>query len=149
MLWMRDNSNRLIRITPSSEGSTHDSDLDSIFDSSTSENSESEQTMAAPAPRTLKDYLHPTRTTTPSCIALPEDAPNFSIKHGMMSVIPQFHGMDSESPYQHLTDFELACSTFINRSATDGYIRLRLFPFSLKDKAKIWFNSLRPNSISS
>ncbi|XP_057975278.1 uncharacterized protein LOC131162688 [Malania oleifera] len=56
--------------------------------------------------------------------------------------------MDSESPYQHLTDFVLACTTFITRAGTDEYIKLRLFPFSLKDKAKIYFNSLRPNSIS-
>ena len=93
--------------------------------------------MAALAPRTLRDYLQSARTTTPSCIILPDDAPNFSIKHGMMSKIPQFHGMDSESPYQHLADFELACTTFINRATTDEFIRLCLFPFSLKDKAKI------------
>ena len=28
-------------------------------------------------------------------------------------------------------------------------IRLRLFPFSLRDKAKLWLSSLAPNSITS
>ena len=153
MSWVRDSSNRLHRVTSSVESSIHSLEIDSSSVFSLSEPGDEieieSENMAAPAPRTLKDYLQPTRTTTPSCIILPENAPNFSIKHGMMSVIPQFHGMDSESPYQHLTDFELACATFITRAVTDEFIRLRLFPFSLKDKAKIWFNSLRPNSISS
>ena len=137
MLWMRDNSNRLVRVTSSTESSIHSLEIYSSSIFSTDEDIEIEQTMAAPASRTFRDYLQPTRTTTSSCIILPDDAPNFSIKHGMMSVILQLHGMNSESPYQHLTDFELACTTFINRATTDEFIRFRLFPFSLKDKAKI------------
>ena len=157
MSWVRDDHNRLRRTSSATSSIVS---LETDFASVTSE-SDSEfglpilfdeevcENMAAPAPRTLKDFIQPTRTTTPSCIILPKNAPPFSVKHGMMSVIPQFHGMDSESPYQHLTDFELACTTFINRANSNEYVRLRLFPFSLKDKAKLWFNQLRANFITS
>lgn len=84
-----------------------------------------------------------------SCITLPENTPNYFVKYDMMSVIPQFHGMDSESPYQYLTDFELDCTIFISRANTNEHVRLLLFPFSLKNKTKLWFNQLRVNSITS
>lgn len=83
------------------------------------------------------------------CITLPKIAPNFLVKHGMMSVIPQFYGMDFESLYQqYLIEFELPCAIFIIRANTNEYVRLHLFPFSLKDKTKLWLNQLRGNSIT-
>ncbi|GJY15080.1 reverse transcriptase domain-containing protein [Tanacetum coccineum] len=36
----------------------------------------------------------------------------------------------------------------VNNTTKDG-VRLRLFPFSLKDQAKAWFTSLKPGSIHS
>ncbi|KAF9684228.1 hypothetical protein SADUNF_Sadunf04G0096100 [Salix dunnii] len=66
---------------------------------------------------------------------------------GMIQLLPTFHGMDSENPYIHIKEFEEVCNTFIDRTCTEETIRLKLFPFSLKDKAKLWLNSLRPMSI--
>jgi len=65
----------------------------------------------------------------------------------MIQLLPTFHGMDSENPYIHIKDFEEVCNTFIDGTCTEETIRLKLFPFSLKDKAKLWLNSLRPRSI--
>ena len=39
------------------------------------------------------------------------------------------------------------CSAFLSRGSTLHIICMVLFPFSLKEKAKIWFHSLGPNSI--
>ena len=47
----------------------------------------------------------------------------------------------------HLKEFEEDCGTFNDQACTDEIVRLKLFPFSLKDKEKIWLNSLRPRSI--
>jgi len=48
----------------------------------------------------------------------------------------------------HLSVFLEVCDTLkINGASTDA-IRLRLFPFSLKDKARAWLHSLPPGSIS-
>ncbi|RVW11951.1 Retrovirus-related Pol polyprotein from transposon 297 [Vitis vinifera] len=55
--------------------------------------------------------------------------------------------MESENPYSHIKEFEEVCNTFQEGGASIDLMRLKLFPFTLKDKAKIWLNSLRPGSI--
>ena len=65
----------------------------------------------------------------------------------MISLLPKFHGLDFENPYLHFKEFEELCSTFHDQSCNEETIRLKLFPFSLKDKAKTWLKSLRPRSI--
>ncbi|RVW73330.1 hypothetical protein CK203_057729 [Vitis vinifera] len=47
----------------------------------------------------------------------------------------------------HIKEFEDVCNTFREGGASIDLMRLKLFPFTLKDKAKIWLNSLRPRSI--
>ncbi|RVW42605.1 hypothetical protein CK203_108242 [Vitis vinifera] len=59
---------------------------------------------------------------------------------------PTFHGMESENPYAHIKEFEDVCNTFREGGASIDLMRLKLFPFTLKDKAKIWLNSLRPRT---
>ena len=65
----------------------------------------------------------------------------------MISLLPKFHSLDSKNPYLHLKEFEEVCFTFHDQSCNEENIRLKLVPFSLKDKAKTWLNSLRPRSI--
>lgn len=98
-------------------------------------------------PRTLNDYLHPTRTSTPSCIIFPPNMPALDFKPGMIQLLPTFHGMENESPYVHIREFEEVVATFYNRADNADVVRLKFFPFSLKDKAKSWLYSLRPRSI--
>ena len=101
MSWVRNDTRRLYRVSHSSSSSVPSIELDSSFDFGFETNLENHffNNMAKQAPRTLTDYLQPTQTTQPSCIILPKHAQNFNIKHGMMSVILQFHGMESENPY--------------------------------------------------
>ena len=65
----------------------------------------------------------------------------------LVPLLPTFHGMENENPYTHIWEFEVVCSTF-KESVTDmDLMRLKVFPLNLKDKSKIWLNSLRPRSI--
>jgi len=53
-----------------------------------------------------------------------------------------------EDPNLHLLVFFEVCNTLkINEASTDA-IHLRLFPFSLRDKAREWLHSLPPGSIT-
>lgn len=97
--------------------------------------------------RTLREYLHPIRTSAPSCIIQPLNAKNFNFKPGMIPLLPHFHGMESKNPYLHIKEFKEVCSTFVDQTCTEEVIRLKLFQFSLKEKAKAWLNSLRSRSI--
>ncbi|XP_030502340.2 uncharacterized protein LOC115717494 [Cannabis sativa] len=59
----------------------------------------------------------------------------------------QFGRLPSEDPNMHLFNFEELCQTFKMNGVSDDAIRRRLFPFSLRERAKSWLVSLPPNSI--
>ncbi|RVW75781.1 Retrovirus-related Pol polyprotein from transposon 412 [Vitis vinifera] len=89
--------------------------------------------------------MHPPRMSAPSCIIPPLE--QLVIRPHIVPLLPNFHGMESENPYAHIKEFEEVCNTFREGGASIDLMRLKLFPFTLKDKAKIWLNSLRPRSI--
>ncbi|WJZ98664.1 hypothetical protein VitviT2T_017175 [Vitis vinifera] len=93
----------------------------------------------------MKDHMHPPRMSAPSCIVPPTE--QLVIRPHIVPLLPTFHGMESENPYAHIKEFEDVCNTFREGGASIDLMRLKLFPFTLKDKAKIWLNSLRPRSI--
>ena len=64
-------------------------------------------------------------------------------------LLPTFHGMENENPYTHIRDFEEVCITFKEGTIDMDLLKLKAFPLTLKDKAKIWLNSLRPRTIRS
>ncbi|KAL6557479.1 hypothetical protein OROMI_017829 [Orobanche minor] len=49
----------------------------------------------------------------------------------------------------HVKEFLDICSTFRFQNFSEESVKLRLFPFSLKDKAKVWLNSLQAKIITS
>ncbi|XP_076894000.1 uncharacterized protein LOC143546168 [Bidens hawaiensis] len=57
--------------------------------------------------------------------------------------------MATEESYTHLSDFFAICGTIGDQNLDQDEVKLRLFQFSLKDKAKSWFVSLPANSIHS
>ena len=56
--------------------------------------------------------------------------------------ISNFSAKESENPYAHIKEFEEVCNTFRVGGVSIDLMRLKLFSFTLKDKAKIWLNSL-------
>ena len=60
----------------------------------------------------------------------------------------QFGGSPTENPKDHISNFVELCDTFKYNGVTEDAIRLLLFPFSLRDAAKSWLNSLPANSIT-
>ena len=64
-----------------------------------------------------------------------------------MPLLPTFHGMENENPYTHIREFEEVCTTFKEGVSEMDLLKLKAFPLTLKDKAKIWLNSLRPRTI--
>ena len=91
----------------------------------------------------------PKRTSSESAIVLPNDAHKLNLKPDTIQLLPTFHGLEKENPYTHLILFEEVCSTCFDEKTKIESVYLKLFPFSVKDKAKNWLNSLRPNSITS
>ena len=69
------------------------------------------------------------------------------MKSEMIRLLLVYHGVEFENPYSFMRDFEDVCSAFLSTGSPLYIICLVLFPFALKEKAKIWFHSLAPNSI--
>ncbi|KAI3451359.1 hypothetical protein Pfo_008024 [Paulownia fortunei] len=61
----------------------------------------------------------------------------------------QFGGSAVEDPNSHLAMFLEICDTIKMNGVPDDAIRLCLFPFSLRDKARLWLQSFTPCSIPS
>ena len=72
----------------------------------------------------------------------------YEIKFSIIQMLPSFYGLTNEDPYKHLDEFLEICSTVKIQNFSDDALRLKLFPFSLKDKAKHWLNSLDSITIS-
>ena len=60
----------------------------------------------------------------------------------------QFEGNPSEDPNGHLSNFLELCRTIKMNGVDHDVIKLKLFPFSLRDKARSWFHNLMPGSIN-
>jgi len=95
--------------------------------------------------RTLQDFVTPAVQGIASSIARPiVNANNFEPKPALISTVQQsqFGGTPLEDPNLHLSVFLEVCDTLkLNGISTDA-ICLRLFPFSLRDKARVWLHSL-------
>ncbi|KAM1331871.1 hypothetical protein ACFX2H_043977 [Malus domestica] len=98
----------------------------------------------------LRNSLAARINAVPRCIIYPdvEDGTSFEIKPHILNILPSFHGLPNSDPNMHLVDFIEACDNTIIRGFSSETIKLRLFPFSLKDKAKAWLHSLPANSIT-
>ncbi|RVW50179.1 Retrovirus-related Pol polyprotein from transposon opus [Vitis vinifera] len=97
--------------------------------------------------RTMRELLNPPRLSTPSCFMLPPNHDHVTIRPQVVSQLPIFRGTENENPYSHIKEFEDIVSIFREANTPLEIFRMKLFPLSLKDKAKTWLNSLRPYSI--
>ena len=144
--WDRGISGRLQRVsTPIEQGcevSVHSEQMDPPLE-------EQQSQQGAPvnptAYKSMRDHLHPPRVTAPSCIIPPAD--DVAVRPYLVPLLPTFHGMENENPYTHIREFEEVCTTFKEGVSDMDLLKMNAFPLTLKDKAKIWLNSLRPRTI--
>ena len=79
----------------------------------------------------------------------PIDANNFELKPALINMVQQqqFGGSPSKDPNGHLSNFLQFCGTIKMNGVDHNMIKLKLFPFCLRDKVRNWFNNLMPGSI--
>ena len=61
----------------------------------------------------------------------------------------QFSGTPNQDVAYHLNTFVELCDMQNKQDVDNDVMTMKLFPFSLQDRAKIWFSSLPRNSIDS
>ncbi|XP_027124317.1 uncharacterized protein LOC113771530 [Coffea eugenioides] len=94
--------------------------------------------------RTIRELAAPNLTQQPLCITFPRLSENaaFELKPGPIHLLPTFHGLSGEEPHKHMQEFDVVCSSMKPSGVTDEQIKLKAFPFSLKDSAKDWLYCL-------
>ncbi|KAL6559596.1 hypothetical protein OROGR_004713 [Orobanche gracilis] len=82
---------------------------------------------------------------------IPINATNFELKPALISMVQQnqFGGFTTEDPHAHLHHFMQICDTVKMNGVSDDAIKLKLFPFSLREKARNWLGTFPRGSISS
>lgn len=65
-----------------------------------------------------------------------------------LRAIGQYSGVANEDPHFHLRHFLEVAINFKIHGISDNDFRLRVFLYSLRDRAKSWLNSLEPNFIT-
>jgi len=101
--------------------------------------------------RPLKDFVVPSEEEPHTSIVRPAIAANnFELKPLLVQIIQQnqFSGNPTEDPNLHLATFVRFAETLKVNGVHPEAIRLRLFPFSLRDRASAWLDSLPSNSIT-
>ena len=144
--WERETSSRLQRIrAPIEQGSEISVQIDQMDPLPEEQQSQPGIPMNPTAYRSMRDNIHPPRVSAPSCIIPPTE--DVAVRPYLVPLLPTYHGMENEKPYKHIRDFEEVCTTFKEGMMDMDLLKLKAFPLTLKDKAKIWLNSLRPRTI--
>ncbi|XP_062094553.1 uncharacterized protein LOC133800570 [Humulus lupulus] len=108
--------------------------------------------MAGDRERAIREYAAPMfNELNPSIVRPKIQAAQFELKHVMFQMLQtmgQFSGLPTEDPHLHLRSFLEVSDSFKLQGVTEEALRLKLFPFSLKDKARAWLNTFPSNSVT-
>jgi len=102
--------------------------------------------MAVERQQTLKELAAPNVENQPLCINIDNNV-NFKLKSGFIHLLPTFNGLVGEDPLAHLKEFHMVCVGMKPNGVDEEQVKLKAFPFSLKEAAKAWFFSILSGSI--
>ena len=82
-------------------------------------------------------------------IARATSAESYEINATLLNLVmkEQFSGLPSEDAASHRNTFVELCDMQKKKYVDNDIVKLKLFPFSLRDRAKTWLSSLPKNSI--
>ena len=145
MQWDRNTAGGLQRVTAAQEQGfeidSHSAQMDPPMEEQQSQQGPKEPN----AYRFMRDHIHLPRVSAPSCII--HHAKEVAVKPYLAPLLPTFHGMENENPYNHIREFEEVCATFKEGAVDMELLKLKAFPLTLKDKENFWLNALRPRTI--
>ncbi|CAL9005428.1 unnamed protein product, partial [Prunus brigantina] len=137
-----ENSESASAQTSSVKGDNSSSSPASV-DSFDNSNSDKEEEMAGNNDdnRALEDYAQPVIPNSPSCIF-------YDLKSSHFHMLPSFYSLPNEDPLAHIKEFYNVVSGLPLQGVSEANLRMRAFPYTLKDKAKGWLMTLAPGSLT-
>ena len=100
---------------------------------------------------TIEDFWRPIIQAEYSAVRQPAvEANNFELKPALITMVQQhqFTSHPTEDPNEHLGRFLRMANTVKLNGVRPKVIKLQLFPFSLRDIAATWFDSLPYGSVN-
>src|SRR4051812_48879895 len=99
----------------------------------------------------LRDKMKPDPAFATSPICVPDKDYEFSVDPDIITLVESdpFHGYESKTVVAHPTKLNDIATLFTNDERSCYFYILKIFSFSLKGYAKIWFNSLDPGCVRS
>ncbi|KAK1666113.1 hypothetical protein QYE76_054272 [Lolium multiflorum] len=103
------------------------------------------------AQHVVRYKLSPDPKFSTSPINIKDKDYDFSLDLSHISIVEKtpFCGTEKESAVEHMNELSTLSSLFSDDVKMRTYFVAKIFPFSLKDDAKIWYNNLPPDSIDS
>ena len=98
----------------------------------------------------MEDFWRPVIQAKYSAVRQPAvEANNFDLKPALITMVQQnqFTGHPTKDPNEHLGRFFKMANTVKLNGVTQEVIKLHLFPFSLRDIAATWYESLPYGSV--
>ena len=90
--------------------------------------------------RRLSDYARPVLQRPVTRIHAPIGRTvNFRIDSHVMSMLPIFHGKPSKDPYRQVDELSQVCEINQIHNVSAYVMKMKLFPATLRDRAKDWF----------
>ena len=88
----------------------------------------------------FSDYARPVLQRPVTRIHAPQNrGANFRIDSHVMSMLPIFHGKPSKDSYRHI---DKVCEISHLQNVPANTMKMKLFPATLRDRAKDWFLKL-------
>ncbi|KAK1692761.1 hypothetical protein QYE76_009458 [Lolium multiflorum] len=103
------------------------------------------------AEHAVRYKLSPDPKFATSSINIKDKDYDFSLDLSHIAIVEKtpFCGTEKESVVEHMIELSTLSSLFSDDVKMRTYFVAKIFPFSLKDDAKTWYNSLPPDSIKS
>lgn len=99
------------------------------------------------AARQMKELARLIIGAAASPIVLGQAARNYELKNIYFNQLPSFYGMPAEDALNFIREFYAIVQTFPLGGLNEDQLKMRCFPYTLKDRAKLWFMSLSANSL--
>ncbi|KAK9020277.1 hypothetical protein V6N11_054767 [Hibiscus sabdariffa] len=107
----------------------------------------------AARPRVIRDHMALMLDDLSPGIVAPEiQAAHFELKpvmFNMLNSIGQFGGSPREDARQHIRAFLEVCDSFRQQGVHEDVLKLKLFPYSLRDRARDWLSGVPSGSMQS
>ncbi|GJZ25125.1 reverse transcriptase domain-containing protein [Tanacetum coccineum] len=100
--------------------------------------------------QTMEELLRAPTEGYGEAIVIPKiNADHFEIKTNFLQLVQAspFHSFERENPHSHISNFKRITSTLRFRGVPNDVIKLMMFPYSLEEAARIWYEKEPPNSI--